>query len=187
MILMIDNYDSFTFNLVQYLSIYNREVKTIRNDDLTVFDILKMKPELIVISPGPGRPEDAGICLELLREIPDDLPIFGVCLGVQAMAAAYGGKVGHAPYLMHGKVSNIFHDGKGVYRDIASPFAATRYHSLMIEEESLPDCFEINSKTEDGIIMGLRHKYKKMEGVQFHPESYLTSFGHELIRNLLRP
>ena len=185
MILMIDNYDSFTFNLVQYLSVCGKEVKTIRNDAHSVEEILAMKPELIVISPGPGRPEDAGVCMDLILKAPDDLPLFGVCLGFQAMVAAYGGDVIHAPYLMHGKTSDIFHDGKGVYKNLNSPFRATRYHSLMAKTATLPDCFEVSSRTADELIMGIRHKSRQMEGVQFHPESYLTDHGQQMIRNLL--
>ena len=185
MILMIDNYDSFTFNLVQYLSMAGREVKTVRNDAHTVEEIIAMKPELVVISPGPGHPDDAGICIELIQKIPAEIPMFGVCLGFQSMVAAYGGKVVHAPYLMHGKTSDIYHDGKGVYKGFSQPFKATRYHSLMADLDSLPDCFEISSKTSDNLIMGIRHKEKRMESVQFHPESYLSEYGHEMIRNML--
>lgn len=185
MILMIDNYDSFTFNLVQYLSMAGREVKTIRNDAHTVGEIINMKPDMIVISPGPGHPNDAGVCIDLIREVPGHIPMFGVCLGFQSMVAAYGGNVIHAPYLMHGKTSEIYHDGKGIYRGFKQPFTATRYHSLMAEKDSLPDCFEITSKTEDDLIMGIRHKEKRMESVQFHPESYLSEYGHDMIRNML--
>ena len=186
MILMIDNYDSFTFNLVQYLSTCEKEVKTVRNDALTVSDVLEMKPELVVISPGPGRPEDAGICLELLQTAPDDLPIFGVCLGMQAMVQAFGGSVVHAPYLMHGKTSEVTHDGQGVFADIPNPVTTTRYHSLMAASDDFPDCFDITARTADDLIMAIRHKTKKIEGVQFHPESYLTQNGMEMIRNLVR-
>lgn len=185
MILMIDNYDSFTYNLVQYLSMCGREVRTIRNDAMDVSSILALKPELIVISPGPGRPEDAGVCVELLQKLPDDLPIFGVCLGFQAMVHAFGGSVVHAPYLMHGKTSEITHDGKGAYADLPSPLTVTRYHSLIASADNLPDCFEVTSQTEDKLVMGIRHKTKKMEGVQFHPEAYLTEGGLDMIRNML--
>ncbi len=185
MILMIDNYDSFTFNLVQYLSVWGREVNTIRNDVFSVEDILAMMPELIVISPGPGRPEDAGICIELIRQVPATLPVFGVCLGFQAMVVAHGGAVVHAPYLMHGKTSQIRHDRKGAFRGISQGFKATRYHSLMAEPGSLPDCFEVSAWTSDDLIMGIRHKQKRIEGVQFHPESYLTESGMKMIENML--
>lgn len=185
MILMIDNYDSFTYNLVQYLSMCEREVKTIRNDAMDVPAILALKPELIVISPGPGRPDDAGVVLELLKEAPATQPIFGVCLGFQSMVQAYGGDVIHAPYLMHGKVSKVQHDGKGAFVGLESPLTVTRYHSLIARAENLPDCFEVSSTTEDGLIMGIRHKEKCMEGVQFHPEAYLTEGGMQMIRNLL--
>lgn len=185
MILMIDNYDSFTYNLVQYLSMCGREVKTIRNDVMTPQEIFQLKPELIVISPGPGKPEDAGICVELISQCPVEIPIFGVCLGFQAMVVAYGGRVVHAPYLMHGKTSQIEHDGKGVYLNLPSPLTATRYHSLMAEAEVLPPCFEVSSKTADGLIMGIRHRDRRVEGVQFHPESYLTEHGMDMIRNML--
>lgn len=185
MILMIDNYDSFTYNLVQYLAVH-REVKTIRNDELDVNGVFNLKPELVVISPGPGRPEDAGICMDLLKQAPADLPIFGVCLGYQAMVAAFGGSIVHAPYLMHGKTSMVKHDNKGVFSDLPSPLRATRYHSLVADQEHLPDCFQVSAHSEDGLVMGLRHKNRRLEGVQFHPESYLTEHGHEMIRNLLR-
>lgn len=185
MILMIDNYDSFTYNLVQYLSEYDREVRTVRNDDLEVPEILDLKPELIVISPGPGRSKDAGVCLDLLRQAPDDQAIFGVCLGFQAMVVAYGGEVVHAPYLMHGKTSQIKHDGKGVFQNLASPLLVTRYHSLIAQSETLPDCFLVTATTDDHLIMGIRHKQKRMEGVQFHPEAYLSEGGHQMIANLL--
>ena len=185
MILMIDNYDSFTYNLVQYLSMCGREVHTIRNDSHTVAEIVAMKPYLIVISPGPGKPEDAGVCVDLIKECPADIPIFGVCLGFQAMVVAFGGDVIHAPYLMHGKTSKVHHDGKGAYRDLANPLTVTRYHSLMAEPTGLPDCFEVSARTEDQLIMGIRHKERPIEGVQFHPESYLTESGIDMIRNVL--
>ncbi len=185
MILMIDNYDSFTFNLVQYLASCGKEIQTIRNDAHSVEEILEMKPEAIVISPGPGRPEDAGVCIDLIKATPADLPVFGVCLGFQAMTVAYGGDVVHAPYLMHGKTSEIYHDGKGVFTGMPKPMKATRYHSLIARSDTLPDCFEVTARTEDDLIMGIRHKDKRMEGVQFHPESYLTECGLEMIRNLV--
>ena len=185
MILMIDNYDSFTFNLVQYLSVFDREVRTVRNDAHSVDEIIAMNPELIVISPGPGRPEDAGICIDLIRNVPEHIPLFGVCLGFQVMVAAFGGEVIHAPYLMHGKTSEMEHDGKGVFHNLPTPLKATRYHSLMANQSLLPDCFNISAKTGDGLIMGIRHKQRPIEGVQFHPESYLTEHGQEMVRNLL--
>lgn len=186
MIVMIDNYDSFTFNLVQYLSMCGKEVKTVRNDAHTVGEIFAMNPELIVISPGPGHPDEAGICVELLQKVPAEIPVFGVCLGFQAMVSAYGGKVIHAPYLMHGKTSDVHHDGRGVYKDLKNPLRCTRYHSLIAEQETLPDCFEVGSRTTDNLIMGIRHKEKTMEGVQFHPESFLSEGGHEMIANMLK-
>ncbi|CAM2008570.1 anthranilate synthase component II [Acanthopleuribacter pedis] len=185
MIIMIDNYDSFTYNLVQYLSMCGREVKVFRNDAKTVDEVLALKPDMVVISPGPGRPEDAGICIELIQRAPADLPVFGVCLGFQAMVSAFGGDVVHAPYLMHGKVSAMLHDGKGAFADLPSPLNATRYHSLMAAPEKLPDCFEISARTQDDLIMGIRHKARRLEGVQFHPESYLTEHGLQMIRNML--
>jgi len=184
MIVMIDNYDSFTFNLVQYLSVHGREVKTFRNDALTVEEVIQLKPDLIVISPGPGRPEDAGICMDLIKAAPPELPVFGVCLGFQAMVAAYGGSVVHAPYLMHGKTSQIHHDGKGVFHELPTPLTATRYHSLIAGD--LPEEFVVSAKTEDGLAMGIRHRQKALQAVQFHPESYLTQFGLEMIGNVLR-
>ena len=185
MILMIDNYDSFTFNLVQYLSARDEEVKTIRNDALQVDQILALKPSLVVLSPGPGRPEDAGVCVELIRQAPADLSIFGVCLGFQAMVAAYGGTIVHAPYLMHGKTSPIHHNGQGVFADLPQNLAATRYHSLMADPGSLPACFEVSATTQDGLLMGIRHKQKRQEAVQFHPESYLTQHGLKMIQNIV--
>ena len=184
MIVMIDNYDSFTFNLVQYLSVHDREVKTFRNDAISVEEVINLEPELVVLSPGPGRPEDAGICMDLLTKAPPYLPLFGVCLGFQAMVAAYGGSIVHAPYLMHGKTSDIHHDGKGVFQALPTPLTATRYHSLIAG--TMPDCFEITAKTEDDIVMAIRHKNKAQQGVQFHPESYLTEGGISMIGNLLK-
>ncbi len=185
MILMIDNYDSFTYNLVQYLGMCEREVHTIRNDAKSVEEIIDMKPELIVISPGPGRPEDAGVCVELIQKAPADMPVFGVCLGFQAMVYAFGGRIAHAPYLMHGKTSPIRHDGKGAFRDLPQPVVTARYHSLIADQAAMPDCFEVSARTEDDLIMGIRHKKKRLEGVQFHPESYLTDHGLDMIRNML--
>ena len=187
MILLVDNYDSFTYNLFQYLGDLGAEVRTVRNDRITVAEVAVLAPEGIVISPGPGRPEDAGISPALIRELGGRIPIFGVCLGHQALGLVHGGKIVRAPEIMHGKVSQIHHDGQGVFRGVESPFQATRYHSLVIEPESFPyDELEITARTEDGVIMGVRHKTKAhLEGVQFHPESILTNFGKRLLGNFL--
>ena len=190
MLLMIDNYDSFTFNLVQYLGELGQEVKVVRNDALDVAGIRALKPAHIMISPGPGTPNDAGVSLDLLRELSGEIPIFGVCLGHQAIGQAFGGKVVRARAVMHGKVSPVHHDGSGVFRGLPSPYTATRYHSLIVESESLPSCLEVTAWTEnaDGSIdeiMGLRHKTLPVEGVQFHPESILTQRGHDLLANFL--
>ena len=185
MILVIDNYDSFTYNLVQYLGEMGAEVEVRRNDALTVADVARMAPEKIVISPGPGTPSDAGITLDLIREFGRTIPIFGVCLGLQAIGQAMGGRVIRAEKLMHGKTSPVSHNGQGVFRGLPSPLEATRYHSLIVEFETLPDCLEITATTEDGEIMGLRHKTWPMEGVQFHPESVLTEHGKDIVRNFL--
>ena len=184
-ILVIDNYDSFTYNLVQYLGEMGAEVEVRRNDTLTVADITRMAPEKIVISPGPGTPDDAGITLDLIREFGSSTPIFGVCLGLQAIGQAMGGRVIRAEKLMHGKTSPVSHNGEGVFRGLPSPLEATRYHSLIVELATLPDCLEITATTEDGEIMGLRHKTWPMEGVQFHPESVLTEHGKDIVRNFL--
>ncbi|MGH8292656.1 MAG: aminodeoxychorismate/anthranilate synthase component II [Gammaproteobacteria bacterium] len=190
MLLMIDNYDSFTYNLVQYLGELGAEVRVFRNDALSVADVERLKPERIVISPGPCTPSDAGICVELIQKLGDKLPILGVCLGHQAIGQAYGGRVVHAARIMHGKTSAIRHTGKGVFRGLADAFEATRYHSLVIDKQTLPECLEVTAWTEneDGSveeIMGVRHKALPVEGVQFHPESILTQHGHELLRNFL--
>ncbi|MDE2070398.1 MAG: aminodeoxychorismate/anthranilate synthase component II [Gammaproteobacteria bacterium] len=190
MLLMIDNYDSFTYNLVQYLGELGAEVRVYRNDALSVADVERLKPERIVISPGPCTPSDAGICVELIQKLGGKLPILGVCLGHQAIGQAYGGRVVHAARIMHGKTSAIRHTGKGVFRGLADSFEATRYHSLAIDKQTLPECLEMTAWTEneDGSIeeiMGVRHKTLPVEGVQFHPESILTQFGHELLRNFL--
>ncbi len=186
MILMIDNYDSFTYNLVQYLGMCGQEVRTVRNDALDVPAILALKSDLIVISPGPGHPVDAGVCVSLLQQAPADQAIFGVCLGFQAMVHAFGGDVVHAPYLMHGKTCTIEHDGRGVFRELHQPLRVTRYHSLIAKEETLPDCLQVTARTSDQLIMGVRHVDKRIEGVQFHPEAYLTEAGLQMIRNLLK-
>ena len=190
MILMIDNYDSFTYNLVQYLGELGAQVEVRRNDQLTVADIERLAPERIVISPGPCTPNEAGVSLETIRHFAGKIPILGVCLGHQSIGQAFGGKVVHAREIMHGKTSPIHHAGKGVFRGLPNPFEATRYHSLVIEKDSLPDCLEVTAWTEDahgGIdeIMGVRHKELAVEGVQFHPESILTQHGHALLANFL--
>jgi anthranilate synthase component 2 len=190
MLLLIDNYDSFTFNLAQYLGELGQDVKVLRNDALDVAGIRALAPERIVISPGPGTPDDAGVTLALLRELAGVMPILGVCLGHQAIGQAFGGKVVRAREIMHGKISPIHHHGIGVLTGLADPFEATRYHSLVVERTSLPECLEITAWTEhpDGSfdeIMGLRHKTLPVEGVQFHPESILTRNGHALLQNFL--
>ncbi|MBN8726710.1 MAG: aminodeoxychorismate/anthranilate synthase component II [Xanthomonadales bacterium] len=190
MLLMIDNYDSFTWNLVQYFGELGQEVKVVRNDALDVAGIRALAPAAIVISPGPGTPDDAGVSLDLLRGLGGDTPVLGVCLGHQAIGQVFGGKVVRARAIMHGKTSPIHHDGRGVFADLPSPFEATRYHSLVVERSSLPECLEVSAWTEnaDGSvdeIMGLRHRELPIEGVQFHPESILTQHGHGMLRNFL--
>jgi anthranilate synthase component 2 len=191
MILMIDNYDSFTFNLVQYLGELGEDVHVARNDALTVDDIRRLAPSRIVISPGPGTPDEAGVTLDLIAKLGGTIPILGVCLGHQSIGQAFGGRVIRAPQIMHGKTSPIHHNGKGVFAGLANPFQATRYHSLVVEKSSLPACLEVTAWTQnaDGSIdeiMGLRHKTLPIEGVQFHPESILTEHGRDLLRNFLR-
>jgi anthranilate synthase component 2 len=185
MLLVIDNYDSFTFNLVQYLAELGQDIRVVRNDELTVADIARLAPSHIVISPGPCTPNEAGVSLEVVRELGGRVPILGVCLGHQAIGQAFGGKVVRAREVVHGKTSRIFHDEAGVFRGLPNPFEATRYHSLVVERASLPDCLEITAKTWDEEIMGLRHKSLPVEGVQFHPESFLTLVGKDLLRNFL--
>ncbi|PIP19954.1 MAG: anthranilate/aminodeoxychorismate synthase component II [Candidatus Omnitrophica bacterium CG08_land_8_20_14_0_20_41_16] len=185
MILMIDNYDSFTYNLVQYLGELGQKVEVFRNDKITIQDIMRLKPKRIVISPGPGRPEDAGISCELIKEFSGKIPILGVCLGHQAIGYVYGGKIVRARKLMHGKTSLIYHNKKEIFRNIPNPFLATRYHSLLVERESLPFCFEITAQTKEKEIMGLRHKNYPLWGVQFHPESVLTRSGKDILNNFL--
>ena len=185
MLLMIDNYDSFTYNLVQYLGELGEEVRVVRNDEFTVEDIARLAPARIVISPGPCTPNEAGVSLPAIARFAGKVPILGVCLGHQAIGQAFGGRVVHAKTLMHGKVSPIHHAGKGVFRGLPSPFNATRYHSLAIERESCPADLEITAWTDDGEIMGVRHRSLAVEGVQFHPESILTEHGHALLRNFL--
>jgi para-aminobenzoate synthetase component 2 len=185
MILVIDNYDSFTFNLVQYLGSMGKELKVFRNDAVTIDEIKRLAPESIVISPGPGRPENSGIIIQTIKEFSGKIPILGVCLGHQAIGAAFGGDVVSAPQIMHGKTSEIFHDGRTIFKGLPTPFRATRYHSLVVSPESLPDCLEISARTSDGIIMGLRHREVLVEGVQFHPESILTDIGMKLLSNFV--
>ena len=185
MILVIDNYDSFTYNLVHYLNELGAQTLVRRNDALTVQEALGLRPAAILLSPGPKAPAQAGICLPLLRGAPDDMPIFGVCLGHQAMGEAYGGDVVRAKAIMHGKTSPILHEGASVFKDLPSPFTATRYHSLAVDRATLPDDLEVTAWTEDGEIMGLAHKTRPVHGVQFHPESILTTCGHQLLGNFL--
>lgn len=186
MLLMIDNYDSFTYNLVQYFGELGQEVKVIRNDAITVDEIGQMKPDYLVISPGPCAPAQAGVSLAAIKEYAGKIPLLGVCLGHQAIGEAFGGKIIHAQQLMHGKTSPVFHKDVGVFRGLPNPITCTRYHSLAIERASLPDCLEITAETEDGEIMGVRHKTLPVEGVQFHPESILTEHGHQMLDNFLK-
>ena len=185
MILVIDNYDSFTFNLVQYLGAMGNELQVFRNDAITLKEIERLAPESIVISPGPGRPENSGIIIQVIKEFAGRINILGVCLGHQAIGAAFGGEVVSAPQIMHGKTSEILHDGRTIFKDLPSPFRATRYHSLVVSPESLPDCLEVSARTVDGIIMGFRHREMAVEGVQFHPESILTDVGMQLLSNFI--
>ena len=185
MILLIDNYDSFTYNLYQYLGEMGADLKVIRNDEMSADEALALGPERIVISPGPGNPDQAGISLEVIRKAAGRVPLLGVCLGHQALGQVFGGSVVRAPKLMHGKTSQIHHDGRSVFAGVAVPFTATRYHSLVVARETVPDCLEISAWTEDGLVMGLRHKEYTLEGVQFHPESILTTAGKDLLRNFL--
>ncbi len=186
MVLVIDNYDSFTYNLVQLIGSLGMAVEVMRNDAITVERALAMRPSHLVVSPGPGRPPQAGISMSMIEAMAETTSILGVCLGHQAIGEVYGGKIVSAPRLMHGKVSPVFHDGKGVFRGLGNPFVATRYHSLVLDEESLPDRVEVSAWTEEGDIMGLRVQGTRVEGVQFHPESILTTEGRALIDNFLR-
>ena len=186
MILVIDNYDSFTYNLVHYLNELGAETHVVRNDAIGVAEALGMRPQGVLLSPGPKTPNEAGICLALLEAAPADLPIFGVCLGHQAIGQAFGGEVVHAKALMHGKTSKIHHEGKGVFAGLKNPFTATRYHSLSVEKEALPAELEVTAWTEDGEIMGVQHRSRPVHGVQFHPESIATECGHDLLANFLR-
>jgi len=191
MLLMIDNYDSFTFNLVQYFGELGEDVRVIRNDEMTLPALRALRPSAIVISPGPGTPDDAGVSLEVLQRLGGEVPVFGVCLGHQSIGQAFGGKVIRAKQIMHGKTSLIHHAGKGVFAGLPVPFEATRYHSLVVEQASLPDCLEVTAWTEhaDGSldeIMGLRHRSLPVEGVQFHPEALLTEHGHKMLQNFIK-
>ena len=184
-ILIIDNYDSFTYNLVQYFGVLGWDVVVKRNDEITVAEAKSLAPDRICVSPGPGRPEDAGISNEIIRELGSRTPVLGVCLGHQCIGAVFGGEVVSAPRLMHGKTSPVRHDGSGLFARIPNPFEATRYHSLIVRRETLPDCLEITAETEEGEVMGLRHRELPIHGVQFHPESVLTTEGMALLKNFL--
>ena len=186
MILVIDNYDSFTYNIVQYLGEMGVALEVHRNDKITTDEIAAKRPEKIIVSPGPCSPEQAGISVEVIRRFAGEIPLLGVCLGHQSIGHAFGGRIGRAERLMHGKTSPIQHDGKGVFEGMPNPFAATRYHSLLIERETLPDCLEITAETAEGEIMGVRHKTLPVEGVQFHPESVLTQSGKRLLENFVK-
>jgi para-aminobenzoate synthetase component 2 len=185
-ILMIDNYDSFTYNLVQYLGKLGEELIVKRNDEITIREIEEINPDFLMISPGPCSPNEAGISMPAIEHFAGKIPIFGVCLGHQSIAQVFGGEVVRAQRLMHGKTSQIFHDGKTIFSDVPNPFTATRYHSLIVKKETLPSCFEISAWTEDDEIMAIRHKTLPIEGVQFHPESIMTSHGLELLRNFIQ-
>ncbi len=185
MILVIDNYDSFTYNLVQYLGELGARMEVFRNDRIAMDRIDASQPEKVVISPGPCTPNEAGISVDLIRRFTGRIPMLGVCLGHQCIGQAFGGRVVRAPAILHGKVSEIHHDGRSIFKGLSQPFIATRYHSLIVERESLPDCLEISAQTHDGIIMGLRHREYPVEGVQFHPESILTAEGKVLLKNFL--
>ncbi|MEW6183676.1 MAG: aminodeoxychorismate/anthranilate synthase component II [Bacillota bacterium] len=185
MVLMVDNYDSFTYNLVQYLAEIGAEVEVFRNDAVTTGEIESLNPSHIVLSPGPCTPNEAGICLDVIGRFTGRIPILGVCLGHQAIGQAFGGRVVRAERLMHGKTSPVHHDGRSVFRGIPSPFTATRYHSLIVSPEDLPESLEVSARTEEGEIMGVRHRQHLVEGVQFHPESILTEYGKDLLRNFL--
>ncbi len=186
MLLMIDNYDSFTYNLVQYFGELGEDVRVFRNNKITIDQIESLKPSRIVISPGPCTPTESGVSVETIRHFAGRVPLLGVCLGHQSLAAAFGGEVVRAERLMHGKTSKIRHDGKTIFRQLPSPFDATRYHSLIVKRETLPSCFEVSAETAEGEIMGMRHRSFGIEGVQFHPESILTMVGKDLLRNFLK-
>jgi anthranilate synthase/aminodeoxychorismate synthase-like glutamine amidotransferase len=184
-VLVVDNYDSFVYNLVQYLGELGAELQVVRNDALSVDEVAVLAPDLVLISPGPGRPEDAGISCELIERLGADIPMLGVCLGHQCIGQVFGGEVVRAPTIMHGKTSLVHHDGAGVLAGLPDPFEATRYHSLVVEPRGLPDVLEVTAETDDGVVMGLRHKELSVEGVQFHPESILTHAGKQLLANFL--
>jgi len=186
MLLMIDNYDSFTYNLVQYLGELGEDVREYRNDKLTVEEIEALRPQRLVVSPGPCTPKEAGISVDAIRHFAGRIPVLGVCLGHQSLAVAFGGEVVRADRLMHGKTSMIHHDGKTIFRALPNPFEATRYHSLLVKRATVPDCLEVSAETAEGEIMGLRHRTLGVEGVQFHPESILTAAGMDLLRNFLK-
>jgi anthranilate synthase/aminodeoxychorismate synthase-like glutamine amidotransferase len=187
MLLVIDNYDSFTYNLVQYLGELGEQVEVRRNDEVTVAEIeSQLKPERIVISPGPGTPDDAGVSLSVIQKLGGKIPMLGVCLGHQSIGQAFGGRVVRAPKLFHGKSSTVSHDAKTIFAGVSQDFDAGRYHSLVVDGEGLPDCLEVSARTHDGVIMGLRHRTMKIEGVQFHPESIMTTEGKKLLANFLR-
>ncbi len=184
-VLMVDNYDSFTYNLVQFLGVLGADLVVFRNDHMSLEDVGRMAPDAIVISPGPKAPVDAGISKEILLEFGPRIPTLGVCLGHQCIGEAFGGRVVRAKKVMHGKTSRVFHDGRGVFAGVDSPFDAARYHSLVIEEETLPGCLEVSCRTEDGVIMGVRHREHPVEGIQFHPESFMTGPGMKILENFL--
>lgn len=184
-ILMIDNYDSFTYNLVHYIEEFGAKVSVVRNDEISINEVKKYKPDIIFISPGPCSPKEAGISVNLVKKLAGKIPIFGVCLGHQSIGYAFGSEIIKAKKLLHGKTSKIYHNGKGIYKSLPNPFDATRYHSLIINKKTLPKDFEITSQTKDGIVMGILNKKLKIEGVQFHPESILTKQGKKLIKNIL--
>ena len=186
MFLMIDNYDSFTYNLVRYLENLKEYTQIYRNDKITIDDIMNIKPQGIIISPGPKRPEDSGICVEIIKKFSGKIPILGICLGHQTIAYAFGGKTIKGEKPMHGKISEIYHNGKGVFKNIKNPVKVTRYHSLVVSKENLPTCLNITAETRDGVIMGIRHKEFLVEGVQFHPEAELTEDGYKMLENFLQ-
>lgn len=185
MILVIDNYDSFTYNLVQYLGELRAETMVYRNDAISVNEIQHLRPDLMVISPGPCTPDKAGISIEVVQRFAGEIPILGVCLGHQSIAQAFGAQIIRAGVVMHGKTDQVYHDNRTIYENLENPFIATRYHSLIVERETLPDCFQVSAWTQDGTIMGIRHRKHAVEGVQFHPESILTEIGRELLRNFV--
>ena len=186
MLLLVDNYDSFTYNLYQYLGELGAQTRVVRNDEITVAAAMALRPEAIVISPGPGTPDEAGISVDLIRAAAGAVPLLGVCLGHQSLGQAFGGHIVRAPSLMHGKTSEIHHDGRTIFAELPQPFTATRYHSLVIAPETLPECLEVSARTADGVIMAVRHRQHPLEGVQFHPESILTTAGKPLLANFLR-